>query len=104
MQKERKIVEPRAVWLLFVLCWAVYFSAYIAKRNFSAAMTEMIGSGFLPKDRAGLINTVFFVSYAVGQLCNGMLGDRFRPQRLILIGMLLSGACNLAMGRSALPG
>ena len=98
MQKERKIVEPRAVWLLFVLCWAVYFSAYIAKRNFSAAMTEMIGSGFLLKDRAGLINTVFFVSYAVGQLCNGMLGDRFRPQRLILIGMLLSGACNLAMG------
>ena len=98
MQKERKIVEPRAVWLLFALCWAVYFSAYIAKRNFSAAMTEMIGGGFLPKDRAGLINTVFFVCYAVGQLCNGVLGDRFRPQRLILIGTLLSGACNLAMG------
>ena len=98
MQKERKLIHPRAVWLLFALCWAVYFSAYLAKRNFSAAMTEMIGSGFLAKDRAGLINTVFFISYAVGQLCNGVLGDKFRPQRLILIGTLLSGACNLAMG------
>lgn len=98
MQKEKKIVAPRAVWLLFALCWIVYFSAYLAKRNFSAAMTEMIGSGFLTKDRAGLINTLFFISYAVGQLCNGVLGDKVRPQRLILIGMLLSGACNLAMG------
>lgn len=61
-------------------------------------MTEMIGSGFLVKDFAGLINTVFFISYAVGQLCNGVLGDRCKPERLILIGTLLSGGCNLVMG------
>ncbi len=98
MKQEKKLLDQRAVWMLFALCWVVYFSAYIAKRNFSAAMTEMIGTGFLAKDRAGLVNTVFFICYAVGQLCNGILGDHFKPQRLIMIGTLLSGACNLAMG------
>ena len=58
----------------------------------------MIFEGFLTESKAGSINTIFFISYAIGQLINGYLGDRLRADRLILIGTLLSGLCNLLMG------
>lgn len=103
IKKEKRLFDQRAVWMLFSLCWMVYFSSYLARRNFSAAMTDMIAAGFLQMDTAGLINTAFFISYAVGQLCNGILGDRIRPSRLLVSGALVSGLCNLAMGAVSRP-
>jgi len=61
-------------------------------------MSQMIYEDFLTETWAGSVNTIFFISYAVGQLINGYLGDRFRSDRMILIGVLSGGFCNLAMG------
>lgn len=60
-------------------------------------MAEMISSKILTRPQAGLINTLFFCFYAVGQLINGYIGDRISPKRMIFIGVFISGAANLYM-------
>ena len=47
------------------------------------------------------IRDSFFWVYAVGQLVNGRLGDRFSPRRFVLIGLLGSAAVNLLFGFSS---
>lgn len=83
-----------------LLCWLLallYFTSYITRLNFSAAMAEMIARGVLTKPQAGTIGTALFFSYGFGQIISGMLGDRFRPNRIISTGLFLSILCNICM-------
>lgn len=103
MTLQKKLNDKRMILLLFFLCWIVYFVSYLGKRNFPAAMTELISNGFLGKAQAGFINTIFFLCYGAGQLVNGILADRFSPSRMIFLGLLLSATANLGMGLSDTP-
>lgn len=95
---SRRIVKKSRVWMLFGLCWMVYFSSYLGRLNFSGVMSQMMAENLLNKSQAGLVNTVFFVAYAAGQLINGVLGDRCSPRWMLFIGCLGAGLCNLAGG------
>ena len=66
--------------------------------NYSMAM-PFIGED-LPSvaERTGVIASCFFFSYACGQLFCGRIGDRVRPERMILLGLFFSAAANLAFG------
>lgn len=96
--KTKKIVNPSMVRLLFFLCWFIYLASYIGRRNFSALMPQMMADGVLSASQAGSINTIFFLTYACGQLINGLLGDRLHPSHMALFGALTSAFCNIAMG------
>lgn len=101
---QGKILENRRMaLLLFFLCWAIYFTSYLGKRNFSAAMAELISTGFLDKALAGFINTIFFLCYGAGQFINGILADRLSPSRMIFTGLILSATANLGMGLTTAP-
>ncbi len=86
--------------MLFWLCWFIYFVTYLGRLNYSSAMPEIIGEGILTRSSAGLISTLFFTCYAIGQLVNGFLGDKVSPKVMIFIGVLLSGISNLFMAIS----
>lgn len=94
----QKIEEPKLQKLLFWLCWIAYFSTYLGRLNYSAALTEIIRAEGFEKGAAGLIGTAFFCAYGIGQLLSGFLGDKLKPQKMIFTGMLGSGICNLFMG------
>ena len=99
--KEQKIIDnPKYRNLLFWLCWAAYTAAYLGRLNFAAVMAEIIASSHLSSAEAGLVVTVFFISYGAGQLINGLAGDRFRPRFMMSLGLLLSAAANIAVGLS----
>lgn len=97
----KKISNRRMVFLLFILCWFVYFSSYIGRRNFSAVMPQMILEGILTTAQAGTINTIFFLCYGCGQLINGILADRMVPSKMIFFGAVISAVSNLIMGASS---
>ena len=90
----KKIIDNRVTWLLFGLCWAVYFISYIGRINYPAAMPAMIESGWLTMAQAGSLTTAFLICYGGGQFINGFLGDRFKPENLIFAGLGLSAAAN----------
>ncbi len=82
---------------IFIFCWIAYFSTYIGRLNYSAAMTQMIDDAFLSKLQGGLIGTSFFACYGVGQFFNGFIGDRVSPFKMIFGGIILSAISNLLM-------
>ena len=83
---------------LFLLCWLAYFTSYIGRLNFSSAMTAMIDEQVLAGSQAGFISMVYFFAYGIGQMCNGLLGDRFHPGRMIFTGLAAAAAANFVMG------
>lgn len=98
MGKLKKITDNRTAMFLFLLCWSAYFTSYIGRLNYSSAMTAMIQEEILTKSQAGFISMVYFFAYGVGQLCNGLLGDRMHPGKMIFTGLSLAALMNLLMG------
>lgn len=98
--QQKKIQSEKMQSMLFWLCWIVYFSTYLGRLNYSASLTEIIRAEGFDKGTAGLIGTAFFFSYGFGQLISGILGDKLKPHKMILVGVLGSGICNVAMGLS----
>ncbi|MGL4735822.1 MAG: MFS transporter [Cellulosilyticaceae bacterium] len=80
---------------LFVTSWVIYFISYIGRLNYAASMLEIgITEGY-SKSQLGAVVTALFISYGIGQLISGFLGDRFSPKPLVTIGLCVSAICNL---------
>lgn len=93
-----KLVDKKMGNFLFLLCWCVYFASYIGRLNYSSVMSSIIEEGLLSFSQAGSISMVYFFAYGIGQLCNGILGDKLKPQNMIFFGLFCSGLSNLLMG------
>ncbi len=82
---------------LLSVCWFLYFSAYIGRLNFVAALPQIILENTLSITEAGLVTTCFLVVYAIGQITSGFLGDIFSPYKMIFAGCFVSSLANLFM-------
>ena len=79
------------------MCCMVYFVSYFSRKDFAAVMAGMITDGAIGRANAGLVGTMLFIFYGVGQLISGYLGDRIRPKYLIMLGLSVTGMCNAMM-------
>ena len=61
-------------------------------------LVEIIASGYAPKTVAALALTACSITYGAGQLVSGYLGDKFKPQNIILIGFIITALMNLCVG------
>lgn len=91
------MTQKRKFILLTALCTGVYFTSYVSRVNLAAVMVELIQSGFTGKQAGALALTVCSVTYGTGQLLSGWMGDRFKPQNIILLGFLLTSSMNLGV-------
>ena len=83
--------------LLSILCPLVYFASYLTRKDYSIVLEAIIQSEQITKDAAGFVETLSLISYGAGQVISGILGDRFRPQRLITTGLAATIVLNVAM-------
>lgn len=83
--------------MIVVLCSLVYFVSYFSRKDFAAVMTGMLTENVIDKDLGGLIGMGLFICYGVGQVISGYLGDRMKPEVLMLIGLATTTLCNLLM-------
>ncbi|MBQ7032853.1 MAG: MFS transporter [Clostridia bacterium] len=93
----KKITEPRYMYSLLILSWLVYFVGYIARLDYGAVMVEIIHSEGVSRSLTGLISTGASLTYALGQIASGFLGDRFSPRYVMFSGLVATAACNLLM-------
>ena len=82
---------------IIALCSLVYFVSYFSRKGFAAVMAGMLAEAVLDKPTAGLVGTMLFVFYGIGQLLSGYLGDRMRPQHLLCAGLTVTSLCNFLM-------
>jgi sugar phosphate permease len=86
---------------MMLLCWVAYVCAYLVRTNLSVALPGMMSEFHWSNATAGLIGSVFFWCYAVGQLINGFVGDKFNSRSLVFIGLAAAGILNVAVGLSS---
>ncbi len=91
----RKLTGGRQTSLMILLCAAVYFASYVSRISFGALILEIIRAEGYPKPSVSLAVTVSSITYGIGQLASGWLGDRVSPRLLIFIGLLGSAGMNL---------
>ncbi len=82
---------------LFLLGFLAYFSSYIARSAYAASLPEIILDTGWDKSTLGLAGTMFFTSYAIGQLVNGIMGDKLSNRTMIFSGLILSAVCNCSI-------
>lgn len=58
------------------LCSVSYLAVYIARNLLGAVTPQMIESGKFTTEYIGTLSSYYFIFYAVGQLINGVLGDK----------------------------
>ena len=92
---NKQLPQKGAGIVLVVICIALYGLSYFARISYNVSLTEL--SAVIPFDMVGLIGTVYFLCYAVGQLVNGFVITKVSPFIYLPVGMFLSAACNLIM-------
>lgn len=80
------------------LCCLVYFTSYMTRINYGATIAEIITANNITKAIAAIAVTGSFITYGVGQLVSGFLGDKIAPRYLISIGLGATSLCNLTVG------
>ncbi len=88
-------LSPNAKKAVYIgtLCSIAYFAVYIARNALSAATPKMIAAGYT-KPYIGSVSSLFFVFYAVGQLINGIIGDKIKAKWMISGGLLFAAISN----------
>lgn len=97
----KKLHLPAQIHQLFWICWLMYFCTYLGRLNFTAVMAQLITAQGITNAQVGLISSVFFFAYGLGQVVNGFAGDHINPRRLVSLGLSLSVTANLGMGVSS---
>ena len=80
--------------MLTLLCAVSYFVSYLTRTNFAAIITAIIETGIIEKTAAGMVTTIGFITYGVGQLISGWLGDRINPKKLMFAGFITTALMN----------
>lgn len=87
--------KVRHAIILGTMCSIAYLAVYIARNVLSAASAKMDTAGILNDDILGTLTSVYFFTYAIGQLINGAIGDKIKAKYMISIGLAMAGVCNL---------
>lgn len=97
MELSRREQAKRAILLGATGSFA-YWVSYLARNVLSVVSPEIIESGSVSVEFIGLMSTVHMFSYAVGQLVNGVIGDRVKAKYLVSGGLVLSGGAIAVLG------
>ena len=89
-----KNVTPAALTALLA---ASYMVSYITRINFGAIVSEMESATGISKSLLSMSLTGQFITYGLGQVISGVLGDRFSPKKLVSAGLVLTVLMNLAI-------
>lgn len=87
------------------LCTLVYFGSYMTRQNFGVMLLYVIGNFSsatgIPSDdmsvKLSVILTAMTISYGVGQVVCGFIGDKIKPQYMLTAGLGLASLTNILM-------
>lgn len=84
--------------LVLLLSWVTYVTAYLCRVNLSTVLDKISWQLQVSMEFLGTASSIYFVTYAAGQLLNGIIGDRVDPHRFIMLALTATGSINLILG------
>jgi len=90
----KKCTGKRSLTFLFA---AAYMMSYLTRINFGAVISEMVSKTGFSQSMLSLSLTGSFITYGVGQIFSGVLGDLVSPKKLVTIGFSTTVVMNFAI-------
>ncbi len=87
--------EARKAISLGSLCAVSYLAVYFARNILSAVSPEIVEKNVFDNEQLGVFSSLFFITYALGQLINGIVGDKIKAKHMLSFGLLLAGIASL---------
>ena len=82
---------------LTLLLAAVYMISYLTRINFGAVISEMVSSTGFSQSLLSLSLTGSFITYGIGQIISGVLGDLVSPKKLVTVGFITTAVMNFTI-------
>ena len=89
---QRSYLSGKPLAWIFSL---IYFASYTSRINFAAIIQEIVTSTGFSKTALSVVLVSLSVTYGIGMVINGKIGDHVKPQNLILCGLLSTTLINL---------
>lgn len=80
--------------MIGTMCSVSYLAVYITRNVLGVVSPEMIEEGVFTTEQIGSLSSVYFATYAVGQLINGVIGEKIKSKYMISVGLVMAGLCN----------
>lgn len=90
---KQPIIGKKLAWLLMFL----YFVSYMTRINYAAIIQEIVTATGFAKSSLSVVLVAVSITYGVGQVINGKIGDHVKPQNLILCGLVCTSVVNLLL-------
>lgn len=87
-------LKPKQLALLMMI---TYMVSYITRINYGAVIVEMVADTGFSKAQLSMAVTGSFITYGVGQIISGFLGDRISPKRLMACGLGVTAIINMLL-------
>ena len=83
--------------IVAALC-ATYGFLYLGRVNISVVLPVLAVELDVSRAEIGILGTVFFWTYAIGNFVNGEIGSHVSPKRVVGLGLLVTAIVNLVFG------
>lgn len=90
-----KLQGKKQVNALVILMTVTYMVSYITRINYGAIISEMEKSTGIARSLLSMALTGSFITYGIGQIVSGILGDKFSPKKLVSTGFIITIIMNL---------
>lgn len=92
--------QVRNALLLGVLSSVSYLACYFARNILSVVSPQIVETTDITVEYIGTLSTSNMLCYAIGQLINGIIGDKIKGKYLISGGLIAAGICETVIGFS----
>lgn len=92
----------RKTWFIYILFAISYFFSYFFRVSTSVVMPILQKDWGLSASVVGFISSMYFYTYAILQPISGILNDKYEPNKIVGIGIVITaiGSCIFGIGTS----
>ena len=95
--------EVKNALMIGIISSISYFACYFARNILSVASPDIVATTDITLEYIGPLSTANMLSYAIGQLINGIIGDKVKGKYLVSGGLLFAGISEVILGFSNSP-
>ncbi|MBQ3487230.1 MAG: MFS transporter [Clostridia bacterium] len=92
-----KLTDKRKIDATVFLFTMTYLVSYMTRINLGAVIQAIVEDTGMTKTMVSMAVTGSAVTYGVGQLLSGWIGDRVSPKKLVFLGLMTSVAMNILL-------
>ena len=89
-----KLTDKRKINATIFLFTMTYLVSYMTRINLGAVITAVVEDTGMTKTMLSAAVTGSAITYGVGQILSGIIGDRVSPKKLVFLGLMVSVAMN----------